>query len=82
MNLLNQKSKGNQLPNNIQQLLNGIKSGTINPKQTSLDFLSKATPQQKQALKQLIPQMTKLGKTLGISENQIQQFTNELNSKL
>lgn len=63
-------------------MVNGIKAGTINPKTTALDMLKNLSDDQKAALKQLVPQIKKFGKQMGVSDKHINSFITELNGKL
>lgn len=76
----------NPLPNNnrdnLQSVVEKIKSGKLDAKQQSFEMLKSLTPQQKVAIRQMIPQIKKLGKAFGVSDDNIDNFINELQTKL
>lgn len=74
--------KQSTLLTQINQMANGIKSGTVDPKKTALDMLGNMSGDQKKALKQLVPQIKKLGKKMGVSNEHMNTFINELNKQL
>lgn len=83
LNLVNgQKQNSRVQVSNTQTFINDLKSGKINAKEQSLEILKKMSPQQRVALRQMLPQITKLGKAFGASDDQIERFTKELNSSL
>ena len=63
-------------------MANGFKAGTVNPKTTAMDMLKNLSADQKKALKQLIPQIKKFGKSFGVSDNNLNSFITELNKQL
>ena len=67
---------------NLLGMISDIKSGKIDPKQKSLSFLDQMTPQQKQAVKKLIPQLSKLGGMFGVSKQNMNSFMSEVNKHL
>ena len=71
-----------QLLTQINQMTNGIKAGTVDAKSTAIDMVSKMSSGQKKALKQLVPQIKKLGKKMGVSNEHMNTFINELNKQL
>ena len=72
-------SKGQQSKNNeLFQLVNDVKAGKIDTKQRSIEMLQSMTAEQKQAINQMLPNILKLGKAFGISDSNIQSFSNEL----
>lgn len=88
MNLLKQKV-ANQLPSvnpssrqQLNDMVNGIKAGTVNPKTTAIDMVKNMSGDQKKALRQLVPQIKKLGKSMGVSDASMNSFITELNSQL
>ena len=88
MSILKHKSspvlggKQSTLLTQINQMANGIKSGTVDPKSTALDMLKNMSVDQKKALRQLVPQIKKLGKKMGVTEEHMGAFINELNKQL
>lgn len=66
----------------ISQLIDGLKSGQIDAKKSALDSLQKLSPQQKVAIRQLVPQIKKLGKFFGANDASIKSFTDELDTYL
>ena len=84
MNQLNKPSNVNQsqMSEETKQFITDLKSGKLNPKQKSLEDLNKITPQQKDIIKQSIPKLRLIGQSLGISNEQINQFLSELKMKL
>lgn len=82
LKILNQ-SKGRQSKNsNLFQLVNDVKAGKVDTKQKSIEMLQSMTADQKKAVTQILPTLLKVGKAFGISDNNIQTFTNELNEVL
>ena len=71
-----------QTTNDVQSMVNDLRSGKVDAKQSSLDIIKKMSPQQRIAIRQMLPQITKLGKAFGASDDQIERFTKELNSSL
>lgn len=71
-----------QATNDVQSMVSELKSGKVDAKQSSLDIIKKMSPQQRIAIRQMLPQITKLGKAFGASDEQIERFTKELNSSL
>lgn len=71
-----------QINNDVQSIVNDLKSGKVDAKQSSLDIIKGMSPQQRVAIRQMLPQITKLGKAFGVSDEQIERFTKELNSSL
>lgn len=67
---------------NIFQLVNDVKSGKVDAKQRTLEILNKMSPEQKQAVTQVLPTFLKLGKAFGVSEKNITAFNNELSEIL
>lgn len=63
-------------------MTNGFKAGTVNPKTTAMDMLKNLTTDQKKALKQLVPQLKKFGKSFGVSDKNLNSFITELNNQL
>ena len=63
-------------------MANGIKSGTVDPKSTAMEMVSKMSGDQKKALKQLVPQIKKLGKKMGVTDEHMNAFVSELNKQL
>lgn len=63
-------------------MIAGIKSGKINPKKKVLSFLDQMTPQQKAAVEQLIPQLSKLGTVMGVSKQNMDSFITEVKTHL
>lgn len=83
LNLVNARKQNNKIQvNNTQSLVNDLKSGKLDAKEQSLEILKKMSPQQKVALRQMLPQIKQLGKAFGVSDDQIERFTKELNSSL
>ena len=91
MNILKRKAINQLQPNEkqsqtlrkqIEQMTNGFKAGTVNPKTTAMDMLKNMSADQKKALKQLVPQLKKLGKTFGVSDKNMNSFITELNNQL
>ena len=84
LNLMkNQKvNSRTQTANNVQSVVSDLKSGKVDAKQSSLDIIKKMSPQQRIAIRQMLPQIAKLGKAFGASDEQIECFTKELNSSL
>lgn len=70
------------MPNNIQQTIADVKSGKLDAKQKAQEMLRNLSPQQKQALNQMLPKLTQLGKVMGVSDNNISAFTAELKQYL
>ena len=66
----------------MNQLLSGVKSGKINPKTKAIDLLKQMTPQQKTALKQLLPQLSKFGTLMGVSNKSMELFKAEITKYL
>ena len=71
-----------QIPNDMGALLANLRSGKIDAKQSSLDIIKNMSPQQKDAVRQMLPQLTKLGKVFGVSDEKIDSFSKELQSSL
>lgn len=67
---------------NINQLLDDLRAGKIDAKQTALGFIKNMNPQQKTAIQKMLPQLKVLGKTFGASDNSINAFTAELQKQL
>lgn len=67
---------------NLQQIVNDFKAGKLDAKQTALGFIKNMSPQQKSAIRQMLPQLKLLGKTFGASDNSINVFTTELQDQL
>ena len=63
-------------------MANGFKNGTIDPKAKAIDMVKSMSKDQKTALKQLVPQLKKFGKTMGVSDTNLNLFINELNKQL
>lgn len=84
LNLMKNQKTNNRVKttNNVQSMVNDLKSGKVDAKQSSLDIIKKMSPQQRIAIRQMLPQITKLGKAFGVSDEQIERFTKELNSSL
>lgn len=80
--LSKQASPANPLPKSNQQLINDLKSGKIDAKQTSIGFIKNMSPQQKLAISKMLPQIKILGKTFGASDNSINSFVEELQKQL
>lgn len=66
----------------MEQILGDIKSGKTDAKQTALKFLDSMSPQQKMAIKKMLPQLKILGKTFGASDSSIDAFATELQKQL
>lgn len=77
-----QKSPASPSTKSLDQVVADIKSGKADARQTALGFLSKLTPQQKTAMKQMLPQIIQLSKTFGASEQSVAAFTAELQKYL
>ena len=72
-------SRGQQSKNSeLFQLVNDVKAGKIDTKQRSIEMLQSMTAEQKQAINQMLPNILKLGKAFGVSDSNIQSFSNEL----
>lgn len=67
---------------NISQLIDDLRAGKIDAKQTALGFIKNMNPQQKMAIQKMLPQLKVLGKTFGASDNSINAFTAELQKQL
>lgn len=67
---------------NINQLIDDLRAGKIDAKQTALGFIKNMNPQQKMAIQKMLPQLKVLGKTFGASDNSINAFTAELQKQL
>lgn len=72
----------NNKQSDFQSTIADIKSGKLDAKQQSFKMLENLTPQQKVAIRQLLPQVKKLGKAFGVSDENIENFIKELQSKL
>lgn len=81
MNLLRKQPQSPASPS-FNQIVDGLKSGRIDAKQTALENLQKLPPQQKVAIRRLLPQLKQLGKSFGVSDNDIAAFTDELQKYL
>ena len=79
MTILKHKS---QKDNQLQQMIDGVKSGKVDPHQTALDIVSKLSNDQKKALKQILPQFKVLGKKMGVPDDNLSKFINELTGQL
>ena len=79
----NQSSNNsNSYTNNLQQFIQDLQSGKLDPKQQVLSYLQQMTADQKQAILQILPKVTELGKVMGASEKNIEAFVSELQNKL
>ena len=66
--------------NKLNSLIEQLKSGKLNAREKSLEQLKSLSPQQLQAVKQLLPKITQLGKIFGVSEENIQSFEKDIRS--
>lgn len=82
MSMLNKSSAKPSMPNNIQQMIADVKSGKVDAKQKVHEILKNLNSQQKQALNQMLPKLTQLGKVMGASDKNISSFTAELKQYL
>lgn len=82
--LKKQASPANPSPNNnnFNKLLSDLKAGKIDAQQTAIGFIKNMNPQQKMAIKKMLPQLKILGKTFGASDNSINTFAAELQKQL
>lgn len=76
------KSNGPQLSSDLTNLINLVKSGKVDAREKSLETLKAYSPQQRQAIKELLPKITQLGKALGVPDESIKSFTKDIQSVL
>lgn len=72
----------NNHQSSFQSTINDLKSGKLDAKQQSFKMLENLTPQQKVAIRQMLPQIKKLGKAFGVSDENIESFIKELQNKI
>lgn len=81
MRMLQSNGSQSQI-SNVGQLLKDIQSGAIDPKQKSIEMLQSLPQANKQAILQMLPNLKKLGKVMGASDNTINNFVAELQKNL
>ena len=81
VNKLSEK-QSQTLRQQINDMTNGFKAGTVDPKSTAINMLKNLNADQKKALKQLVPQIKKFGKSFGVSDTNLNSFITELNKQL
>lgn len=74
--------QGNQRNENVTSLIEGIKNGSIDPKEEALRRLANSSPQMKAKLKMALPMLGALAKKYGIADSEIQSFSKAVQDKL
>ena len=74
--------QGNQRNENVASLIEGIKNGSIAPKEEALRRLANSSPQMKAKLKMALPMLGALAKKYGIAESEVQSFSKAIQDKL
>lgn len=74
--------QGNHGNENVTSLIEGIKNGSIDPREEALRRLSNSSPQMKAKLKMALPMLGALAKKYGISESEVQSFSKAIQDKL
>lgn len=74
--------QGNQGNENVTSLIEGIKNGSIDPREEALRRLENSSPQMKAKLKTALPMLGTLAKKYGIAESEVQSFSKAIQDKL
>lgn len=79
---LSQSPQQSGRSSNVSALIEGLKNGSVNAKDEALKMVASASPQMKAKLRVALPMLNTLAKKYGISDSEINSFSNALQEKL